>query len=158
MAGSDDEIKGIPITLYKGLQIWFKMRLKPQLDSNVDADTVPVICPEHAQGREIGGYIQDKITAAESGIVVVVVGNAYLLHAKFYGFLNLQADGGVGVTGKFSVQMAVVYHWSLSFASIPFHNNIIAENTRMARFQSFLRINSSKIRKNKKRTCHFIRN
>ena len=106
MAGSDDEIKGIPITLYKVLQILFKMLLKPQLDSNVDADTVPVICPEHAQGREIGGYIQDKITAAESGIVVVVVGNAYLLHAKFYGFLNLQADGGVGVTGKFSVQMA----------------------------------------------------
>ena len=158
MAGSDDEIKGIPVALYKVLQIFLKMILKSQLDSDVDADAVPVLCLEHAQGREIGWDIQDKITIAESGIVVVVVGNAHLLHAQFYGFLNLQADGGVGVTGKFSVQMAVVYHWSLSFASIAFHNNIIAENTRMARFQSFLRINSSKIRKNKKRTCHFIRN
>ena len=94
MAGSDDEIKGIPIALYKVIQIFLKMILKSQLDSDVDADAVPVLCLEHAQGREIGGDIQDKITVAESGIVVVVVGNAHLLHAQFYGFLNLQADGG----------------------------------------------------------------
>ena len=156
MAGSDDEIKGIPVALYKVLQIFLKMILKSQLDSDVDADAVPVLCLEHAQGREIGGDIQDKITIAESGIVVVVVG-----HRK------IQCADGSRISSElllcFYINNSFLIKKTAVFLLIPafsyaFHNNIIAENTRMARFQSFLRIKRSKIRKNKKRTCHFFRN
>ena len=41
--------KELPVALYKVLQIFLKMIPESQLDSDVDADAVPVLCLEHAQ-------------------------------------------------------------------------------------------------------------
>ena len=95
----------------------------------VDAGVKYVIIG-HSERREYFAETDETVNkkvlkAFEHGITPIVCCGETLtqreqmcIRDRFYGFLNLQADGGVGVTGKFSVQMAVVYHRSFSFASI----------------------------------------
>lgn len=86
------------------------MGLKSQLNSGIDPDPVPVFMLQLVDRLYISVYIQGKIILAESGVVVVVVRNTDLLHAKGDGAFNLQPYRRIRIAGKFGVEVAVTYH------------------------------------------------
>jgi len=90
MVGADDEI-------YREgrgqlLQIVSDMKLKPQLDAGADMDSSGIFLTYGFYGREIGIQIQKKGISCLQGVIIMVIGNTDLLHAKGNGPLGLVSD------------------------------------------------------------------